>query len=126
MGLYHFAELFAGLPLLVLKKDIAHNAYFSRLPKIASTLPRLSLTLMLSNITPPTFQRFHFCARVTFAEVAHKMWNPFPLASSSPSPPSSLKPLKKFILSAVSPHANSIPHFPFLNFPYYFGQVFSC
>lgn len=37
------------------------------------------------------------------------MWNPFPLASSSPSPPPSLKPLKKFILSLVSPQTNSNP-----------------
>lgn len=94
--------------LLVLNKDLAHNAYFSWLAKV-SINPTLTKRHPNANITPPTFERFHFCARVTFAEVAHKMWNPFPLASSSPSPPPSIKPLKKFILSAVSPQTNSTP-----------------
>ena len=92
----------------MLNKDLAHNAYFSRLANV-STNPASTQPCPSANVTPPTFGRSHFCARVTFAEVAHKMWNPFPLASSSPSPPPSLKPLQKFILSAVSPQANSTP-----------------
>lgn len=110
-----------GLTLLALNKDLAHNAHFSRLAKV-SLNPASAKPHPNANITPPTFEWFHFCARFTFAEVAHKMWNPFPLASSSPSPPPSLKPLKKFILSAVSPQTIA-PPFPFLSFCNHFGHI---
>lgn len=100
-----------GFTLLALNKDLAHNADFSRLAKV-SINPALTKPHPNANITPPTFEWFHFCARITFAEMAHKIWNPFPLASSSPSPPPSLKPLKKVYFERSQPTDKLHPPFP--------------